>query len=149
ANGIAALAAAALIVMLSDPMALFSASFQMSYGVVLAIMAFGLPLGQELHARWRPNRSLPKASWTLRDRLQAFIATKFAAAAGMGLAAALVSSVTWIAFFNYFAPGGLVANLVLVPLASVVIAAGVSSIVAGLAGLTFLNILFNHAALVL
>jgi hypothetical protein len=48
-----------------------------------------------------------------------------------------------------WAPGGLVSNLVLVPLAMLVIVAGFASVVAGLAGLAMLGVLFNHAAMVL
>lgn len=63
ANGIAALAAAALIVLLVEPMALFSASFQMSYGVVLAILCFGLPLADRMAARLAPFKNLPETTW--------------------------------------------------------------------------------------
>jgi competence protein ComEC len=48
-----------------------------------------------------------------------------------------------------WAPGGLIANLVLVPLAMLVIVAGFASVVAGLAGVTLLGALFNHAAITL
>lgn len=68
---------------------------------------------------------------------------------GIGLAAALVSTVSGPEFFHVWAPGGLAANLVLVPLAMLVIVAGFASVVAGLAGVAALGTLFNHAAMVL
>ena len=68
---------------------------------------------------------------------------------GIGLAAALVSTVSGPEFFHVWAPGGLVANLVLVPLAMFVIVAGFASVVAGLAGAGGLGALFNHASMVL
>ena len=146
ANGLAALSTAALLVLLADPLALFSASFQMSYGVVLTILCFGLPLAERLQARWHPFAYLPEAAWTWWQRGLAALLRRLAAALGIGLAAMLVSAVTGAAFFHGFAPGGLAANLVLMPLAMLVIIAGVASITAGQAGAAALGVLFNHAA---
>ena len=149
ANGIAALAAAALIVLLVDPLALFSASFQMSYGVVLAILTFGIPLADWLATRLAIFRDLPEVTWAWWQRLLGMALRWFWPVLGIGLAAALVSTVSGPQFFHVWAPGGLVANLVLVPIAMVVIVAGFASVVAGLAGAASLGILFNHAAMVL
>ena len=66
---------------------------------------------------------------------------------GIGVAAALVSTVTGPEFFHVWAPAGLLSNLVLVPLAMLVIVAGFAAVVTGLAGLTLLGVLFNHAAI--
>jgi len=86
-NGIASLANAALIVLLLDPMALFSASFQMSYGVVLAIMSLGLPLAERLQSRWQPYADLPKITWSLRQRVLSGAANWLAGAFAIGWAA--------------------------------------------------------------
>jgi len=147
ANGLAALAGAALVVLLVEPLALFGASFQMSYGVVFAILGFGLPAAERLAARWAPWSDLPVATWAWWQRAMAAGLRWFWPVAGIGLAAALVSAVTGPEFFHVFAPGGFFANLVLVPLAMVVIVAGFASVVAGLAGAGALGVLFNHAAL--
>jgi competence protein ComEC len=149
ANGIAALAAAALVVLLVEPMALFSASFQMSYGVVLAILCFGLPVADALAARFAPFRDLPEVTWTWWQRKYAAALRWLWPALGIGIAASLVSAVSGPEFFHVWAPGGLVTNLVLVPLAMLVIVAGFASVVAGLAGATVLGVLFNHAAMIL
>jgi competence protein ComEC len=147
ANGLAALGAAALAVLLIEPLALFSASFQMSYGVVLTILCFGVPLGERLAARWRPFALLPEATWNWRQRLLTGGLWWLAGALGIGMAAALVSAVTGPTFFQVFTPGALATNLVLVPLAMLVITAGFAAAVTGLAGLVWLNSLFNHAAM--
>jgi competence protein ComEC len=147
ANGLAALAAAALIVLLAEPMALFSASFQMSYGVVLAILGFGLPLAERVQARWPVFRDVPQVTWTWRQKAMSAALRWFWPVAGIGLAAALVSAVTGPAFFHVFAPGGFFGNLVLVPLAMIVIVAGFASVAVGLAGGAALGVLFNHAAM--
>ena len=147
ANGLATLGTAALVVLLIEPLALFSASFQMSYGVVLTILCFGVPLGEWLAARWRPFALLPEATWNWWQRLLTGGLRWLAGALGIGIAASLVSAVTGPTFFQVFTPGALGTNLVLVPLAMLVIAAGFASIVTGLVGLVWLNSLFNHAAI--
>lgn len=146
ANGVASLAAAALLVLLAEPMALFSASFQMSYGVVLAILCFGVPLADWLAERWPPWPNLPEVTWAWWQRWLAAAMRWFWPVLGIGLSAWLVGAVTGAAFYRVFTPGGLVANLVLVPLAMVVIVAGFTSIAVGLAGWTAASIFLNHAA---
>jgi competence protein ComEC len=123
-NGLAALAAAALLVLLAEPMGLFSASFQMSDGVVLAILCFGLPVAERLPAKWPPWPNLPEVTWTWWQRWSAKAVRKFWPLLGIGLAAWLVGVVTGAAFYQVFTPGGLIANLVPVPLAILVITAG-------------------------
>lgn len=146
ANGLAALCNAALVVLLLDPLALFSASFQMSYGVVLAIMSLGVPLSDVFVRRWQPFSSLPRASWT-RWHHRLMRALRWAAGAlGIGTAASLVSIVTGVHFFHVFVPGAFFANLVLMPLAALVISAGFVSLACGLAGIPAISFWFNHAA---
>jgi competence protein ComEC len=132
-----------------DPLAIFSASFQMSYSVVFAILGFGLPLAERMALRLAPFRDMPEATWTWWQRAFAAALRWFWPVLGIGMAAALVSAVSGPEFFHVWAPGGLVANLVLVPLAMLVIVAGFASIIAGLAGVTLLGALFNHAAITL
>src|SRR5690606_8486486 len=62
-NSLAALAASALVVLVIDPHQLFSASFQMSYGIVAALLLYGVPLQERWLARWQPWATLPKAGW--------------------------------------------------------------------------------------
>ncbi len=146
-NGIAALANAALLVLVLDPTALFSASFQLSYGVVMAIMCLGLPLAERLQTRWQPYADLPKVTWNRRQRALAQGLNWLAGALGIGWAATLVSALTGIQFFHLLVPGALFANLVLVPLASLVIVAGFISIASGLIGVVAISAWFNHASL--
>lgn len=122
-------------------MALFSASFQMSYGVVLAILSFGLPLAYWLAAQFTPFRNLPEVTWAWWQKMLATALRWFWPVLGIGLAAALVSTVTGPEFFRVWAPAGLVSNLVIV--------AGFAAVAAGLVGATGLGTLFNHAAIVI
>jgi competence protein ComEC len=133
-NPVASLAAAAAVTLAVAPMDIFTASFQLSYGVVAALGTLGFPLAARLRDRFAPLRSLPEAARRPIQRVRARLQDHLLAAAGVGAAAALVGGVAGIAFFGLIAPAGLFANLILMPLAFLVIAAGVSSLLAGFAG---------------
>ena len=145
-NPLAALAASALCVLLLTPLDLFSASFQMSYGIVLALLLLGLPLAD----RWQESaalfRDLPKATWRWHQHLRDHLWRGLVAATAIGVASSLVSAVTGAQFFNLFTPGALLANLWLIPASSLIILLGLVSLLGGLAGLTAVSALANHAA---
>ncbi len=144
-NPIAALAVSALLVLLLNPMDFFSASFQMSYAVVAAILTLGLPLSSRLERSFPAYRDLPEITWSRLQRALARIKRHLLQASGIGIAAALVSALTGIQFFGLFTPGGIVANLVLVPLASLVIVSGCLSLIVPHCG-TQAALIFNRAA---
>ncbi len=149
ANPFAALAGSAWAVLLLEPNQLFSAGFQMSYGIVAALLLLGLPLSEAWQARWRPFALLPRAAWTGRHRIAAAAWHGLATALAIGLATTLVSMVSGVTFFQLLTPGSLVANLILVPAAMIVTLAGFASLAAGLAGIDALAVLCNHAAALL
>jgi competence protein ComEC len=145
-NPLAAIAAAALLTVLLDPLDFFSASFEMSYAVVTAILTFGLPLAERWQARWPAFRELPEEAWRWRHRRWAWLQRRALDLLGIGCAATLVSTFSGVEFFGVFAAGALLANLVLVPLASGVIMAGFASLVCGLAGLGWAGRVCNEMA---
>jgi len=145
-NALAALVASAFAVLLAAPLQLFTASFQMSYGIVAALLLLGLPLGESWQAKWRLFAGLPEVSWTWWQRALVFLQRKMLAALGLGVATALVAAVTGIAFFHLFTPGAIAANLALIPLASLAIMAGFVSLLCGVCGLLAASVLCNHAA---
>jgi competence protein ComEC len=149
-NILSALAASALCVLMVDPMQLFSASFQMSYGIVAVLLLLGVPLAEALQARWPLFANLPEVSWRWHHRWRAAVWRWFLALLGIGLATMLVSMLTSVQYFRLFTPGALLANLILIPASSVVIGAGFASLLCGLPGFAAGSVLFNHAgALVL
>lgn len=148
-NPLAALSAAALATLLLDPRQLFSSGFQLSYLVVGAIVLMGLPLAARWHDRWRPFADLPEADWRWWWRAVRWSGRQVLGASAITLAALLGSTPATIAYFGLFTPGGLLANLVVLPLASLAIVAGFVSILAGLGGLAAGSVLFNHAAALL
>ena len=145
-NPVATLAAAAMFTLVLDPMELFSASFQMSYGIVAALLLLGLPLAEYWTERWALFRDLPKATWSWRHRAVDWAWRGSLSTVALGLSATLVSTVSGMLFFQLFTPGGLLANLLLIPVSSLVILGGLASLIGGLVGLSALSVLFNHAA---
>jgi len=149
ASIMAALTASALGVLLLDPMQLFSASFQMSYGIVAILLLLGVPLSDSLLARGALFADLPPASWRWHHRLRSWVWRGFLGLLGIGLATMLVSMVTGVQFFHLFTPGALPANLVLIPASSLVIGAGFLSLLSGLLAFAPGAVLFNHAGALL
>ena len=98
---------AATLILMAHPPALFSLSFQLSFSAVVAIVA-GL-----YHARLLPQGNLtpPNRRWADRIRLFAVPPT----CAWLGTAPLI-----WF-HFGYVAPAGLAANLLIVPLASLLL----------------------------
>lgn len=145
-NPLSALAASALIVVLVWPLQIFSASFQMSYGIVAALLLLGLPLAAAWQERWSCFRLLPKSVWQWHHhRLDAFYREATSALA-IGLASTLVSTLAGLHYFQLLTPVALLANLLLIPASGVVILSGFASLLAGLAGMEILSGLFNHSA---
>jgi competence protein ComEC len=148
-NPLAALTTSAVVILVWQPLQFFSASFQMSYGIVAALLLMGLPLGET----WGQARSLfahlPKPLWRWHQHGRDWIWRGLLTSFGVGVATTLVSAVSGVLFFELFTPGALFANLVLIPTASLVIMAGFISLLGGMLGLTFISVLFNHAAVLL
>ena len=148
-NALSALIASALVILVIAPLQLFSASFQMSYGIVAALLLLGLPLSEAWQARWAPFRDLPEATWGWPRHAVAWLWRWTTTALALGLASSLVGTVSGVLFFNLFTPGALPINMVLIPAASLVILGGFISLLCGLAGWTASSVLFNHAAVLL
>ncbi len=145
-NPISALVASALVVLVFAPLQLFSASFQMSYGIVAALLLLGLPLAAAWDERLPLFRDLPAATWAWHHRFRSFVWRASLGVAAIGIAASLVSAITGITFFELFTPGSFVVNLWLIPVSTFVIFFGFVSLVCGLGGFMAGSILANHAA---
>jgi competence protein ComEC len=145
-NPIAALTGSAVAVLILFPHQLWSPGFQLSYSVVSGILLLGLPLGHVWAEKFQPYRYLPEAllskpqKWLVRGvrgLIQSF---------AVSLSATLLSSPLSIYYFGVFTPGAVFLNLLLIPLASLVLTAGFVSILLSLLGVVFLPMVFNHAA---
>lgn len=148
-NPLSGLAVAALLVLLLDPMQLFSAGFQMSFGIVAALLLYGLPLGERWQATRRPWRDVPAVTLRPWQRWWAHKWEECATVVALSVAATQIGLVSGIAYFGWFTPVTLVANLLLIPLASLAIVGGFAAVVMGFVGATPLVLVFNHAAALL
>ncbi len=145
-NPVSSIAGSALLVLLLDPLQLFSAGFQMSYGIVMALLLYGLPMAERWQQRFRLWRHTPECDVSSRQRWWRRRWEEVLTSVAMAWAATLVGLIAGVAFFGWFSPFALAANLVLIPLAFVVIKCGFIALLAAAIGLTPVVMLFNHAA---
>ncbi len=148
-NSLAALITSAAVVLVIDPHQLFSASFQMSYGIVAALLLYGVPLQELWIEKWRPWSHLPKENWGCWRLWTEGFSRWALGLIALGLASTLVSMPATLGFFNLLTPGAFFTNLLLIPLSTPVLFAGVCAIITGGLGLAPLAMLFNHAAALL
>lgn len=148
-NPLSALTASALIVLCVAPEQLFTASFQMSYGIVVAILLLGLPLGERMNLHWSLFPLIPETTWHTWQKVAAIVWRGFLATLAIGLSSILFSMIAGVQYFGLLTPGALVANLLLIPVASLVILSGMASLLCGLMGFTAGTLLFNHAAVLI
>lgn len=146
ANPLAAIAASALAILLVAPLQVFSASFLMSYGIVVALLVLGLPLGEAWLARWTPWQDVPRVTWTWWQHATSVAWRATVTAVAIGVATTLISVLTGVQFFRLITPGALLANLLLIPAAMVATLAGFGAVVCGLVGFALGAVLCNHAA---
>jgi ComEC/Rec2-related protein len=115
ANVLAALVLSAFVVLLVSPLQVFSASFLMSYTIVMALLTLGLPLSDAWLDRWSPWRELPRPAWRPWQRLVANGWRLTVPSLAVGLATMPVSLLTGVQYFQLLTPGSLLTNLLLIP----------------------------------
>lgn len=141
-NPLASLANSAVVVLLWQPAQLWSAGFQLSYTVVATLLLLGVPL-LELGRRWyRLPRDAPRGHSPWARRFLLAVLALFC----VSLSATFGSAVLTVHYFGHFSPGAVGLNMILVPLAGLVLVSGMLSIGWAIVGLTPLSILCNHAA---
>jgi competence protein ComEC len=146
ANPLAALVGSAALVLVLQPLQLFSASFLMSYAIVIALLVLGLPLTDAWLAHTALWRDVPRVTWSRWQRWSDSLWRAIVPALAIGLATTLVSLLTSVQFFQLLTPGAFVENLVLIPTAMLVTLGGFAALVCGLIGFTAGAVLCNHAS---
>ena len=96
------IAASAFLLLLFNPMLLFSVGFQLSYSAVLAIIYFHPKISKLIHLRSKPMRWL----WDL---------------VSVSIAAQIGTAPWGLLYFNHFSNYFLLTNIVAIPMASVII----------------------------
>lgn len=119
------LGAAALFILAWDTHQLFNAGFQLSFFVVFSLLALANVIHHWIRPIGAPDAFLPRALWSrprvLADKLRLQITALLAAS----IAAWVGSGPLMLYHFNYLTPVGVLANLVAVPLATVILGLGI------------------------
>src|SRR3989338_8849031 len=112
------LAAAALLILLLQPVQLFDPGFQLSFGAVASLLVFP--------GRWQ-SWIEPRLAWLRPGWLRRYVALSLSAtsAVWVGLAPVLA------AYFHLVSPVSMLANLLLAPLLSVLISVGTTCLMLG------------------
>lgn len=131
ASGLSSLAAAALLNLLFDPMALYSTGFQFSYAVVFSLFCFGVPLGYRLRGILFPPPPLFEKS---RRGVRFFrrLSGRLCEAIALSISATIPLIPLSLYHFQNFSFGGILLNVLVIPLADVAIVCGFGSICCGL-----------------
>ncbi len=123
------LALAALLILLGDPGQLFQAGFLLSFLVVGALAVF--PAGWESwwmsHRPWRPDPLVPPSQWSLTRRAWEWAERGLCRGCVTGLAALVASWPMSVECFHLVSLVSVLANLVVVPLSSLVLIANALS----------------------
>lgn len=142
-----ALATAGLLIVLCAPSQLFEPGFVFSFVVVLGIVVFYPLLRTVLFRPWKvdPLRVQDEGPGIRAGRAVArYVCSLFAVSCSAWVVAAPLTAY----YFGRFSPVALIANLVVVPLAFLIVTGGCLSLVAG-ACWGWLGEMFNHANLAL
>ncbi|HEX8490256.1 MAG TPA: ComEC/Rec2 family competence protein, partial [Chthoniobacterales bacterium] len=121
-------AAAAFLVLCWDTNQIFSTGFQLSFAVVLAIIFLADPLYRIFVRWWEPDPFLPRSLLAHVPRLSERAWHAVARGLSVSLAAWIGSALLILPYFHLMTPISLLANLVVVPLAFLVLAVGLVSL---------------------
>lgn len=125
------LGAAALMVWVWDPRQLFDLGFQLSFLVVLALVLAAAPLTRWWARLVQPDPWIPPRLVSVADRWCAGVWRTICAAAAVSVAAWAASAPLILQHFHMVSLIGIVANLLIVPLASLVVVISGLSVVLG------------------
>lgn len=143
-DGPSAIALAAILILAFAPEQLADRGFQFSFAAVAGLMVFYPPWMRPVQARlaadpWRVQREPFWVRWARAGALEA-------SSIVVGSMAALLATIPLTAYyFNLVSPVALLANLVAIPLSSLVLLSGVLSLVIG-SWWGFAAEVFNHAS---
>ena len=125
------LAAAAFLQLAIDTNTLFSAGWQFSYAVVLAILVAAPPIQHKVGGLYAPDPFLPAKLLTRSERFLFGFWKEIAALFAVSAAAWIGSLIPTVAYFHLVSFSALGANLLAVPLAFGVLALGVLALLGG------------------
>lgn len=123
--------ASAFLILAWDTNQLFVPGFQFSYVLVLTIVLLARRIERWFAPFGMPDPFLPRLLWDRRQRAGARAWRLAAATLGVTLSAWIGSLAFTAGYFHLFSPAAILANLIAVPLAFIVLALGVGTLVVG------------------
>lgn len=138
------LAAAGLALLLWDTNELFMPGFQFSFGVVLTIILLAGRFQRFFMKFGAPDSFLPRSLWSPFQNVTHFCWRRIAQLLGVSTAAWIGSMPFTATYFHLMSPSAVAANLVIVPVAFVILTEGILAILAGAFSNLFAGI-FNNA----
>lgn len=137
-------AASLLLLLAPDPLSVRDVSLQLSFGVVLALLLLGSPLSRALAAPFAADPFIPRSLLPRSARLLETCGTGLAYLLGSSFAASLGALPFEILHFHFVSLAGPFANLLVVPLAELIVSIGILSLSLGSLW-SFLGVLLNNA----
>jgi ComEC/Rec2-related protein len=135
-DGLSSLFISAFLSLIINPLNVLNTSFQLSYGVVFSLLRYGVPLGHHLRRRLdifrQPMLFEGRPRW-IRQMRRLFMHSMDAV--GLSIAATLPLIPISVYHFQTFSVGGILLNPIVMPLASIAIILGFTSLCLGLIGL--------------
>ncbi|MCP4849591.1 MAG: DUF4131 domain-containing protein [Verrucomicrobiaceae bacterium] len=121
-------AAAAIIILLVDTNQLFLPGFQLSFCVLISILTLATPIGKYLDRPFLPDPFIPKSLISPTRRVFNAVSRKITGLMAMSIAAWAGSSLlTWY-LFGLITPVSIIANLILIPIAFLVLGTAALSV---------------------
>lgn len=143
------LVGSAVTILILFPNQLFSAGFQLSYTVVTGILLWGVPNYQYIRNRLHSLIPEKPLFWPTHLRIGMSITEAIISSFFISLTAFISSLPLSIQYFEVFAPPAIFLNMLLVPVAALVITSGFLSVIATLLYLPWLSDFLNHGPLLL
>ncbi|MDR2576826.1 MAG: ComEC/Rec2 family competence protein [Puniceicoccales bacterium] len=145
-NGLSSLVLAAFLTLILRPNDLYATGFQFSYGVVFAILTYGVPLGQVLRKRLLKAPPLFTVTLPQRRWMRKLLADGWELCA-LSISATVPLIPLSLYHFQTFSIGGIFLNPLVIPIASVAILCGFASICFGLLHFSLGCHFFNFIAM--
>lgn len=138
------LCAAAFLILLQWTNEIFNPGFQLSFLVVAAILLLALPLHDLIRRRLHPDPFVPRRLWTWSQKAASGLVESLGGLAAVSLAAWVGSLPLTLYYFHLVSFSALPANLLIVPLAFVIMVTAVFALFSGLFSVAAAAI-FNNA----
>lgn len=138
------LCAAGFLILAQWTSELFNAGFQLSFAVVAAILLLSGPVARLVRLALQPDEFLPRQLWRWRERVAFAWGGQFSGLAAVSLAAWVGSLPLTLYYFHMVSFSALAANMVIVPLAFLIMATACVGLAGGVLS-TSLAAIFNNA----